>query len=593
MTDVHVISAPDFADLAAGRGSRAVVAQLREGQLSKNLLALRSLLDAYPIDDRALALLGDAHDAAPAEVARVLTYPMVGAWAADSLRVLRGSAASPFPPEVMTGHLAGIAASAAIAAGLDFSVAVPARNTTLLLPGVGRAVVRGSVGLVSSVGGNLEIDGVPVEKLGAVGEWLPVLRMTETCDGLTIDVALDDVDWYRDCSDMGALPRLSIEQVAYWRRTLREAWRLLVTDHRDYAVPIGVGLSAIVPLRGDLINRGVTATSMDAFGAMSSSTPADPVTLAVGLVHEFQHGKLGALMDLVPLHTGSEQERFYAPWRDDPRPLGGLLHGAYAFVGVTDFWRVRRHHEETLTGYAQFEFARWRERVSRVIEVLQRSGRLTAEGEALVRGMRDTVRSWWHEDVPTEIAELARQAADDHRVAWRIRNLECDRDAVDRLLAAWRTGGVPMQLPPSRTLTSERVFRRPARLHLTALRLTDPAALAALEVGSPELRESAPDAIPADLDFAHGDLVAATDGYLASITADPGNDAHWAGLALCRSLTSPRSPATATLLQQPEWVVAVYRAAGGEADPIAIATWLAPTITDWAARSRSTHGHGS
>jgi hypothetical protein len=229
-------------------------------------------------------------------------------------------------------------------------------------------------------------------------------------------------------------------------------------------VPIATGLTALVPLRGDQINRGVMATSMDACGALSSSLPADAMALAVGLVHEFQHGKLGALMDLVPLFTGRDDELFYAPWRDDPRPLGGLLHGAYAFLGVTDFWIVRRHYDESLTGYAQFEFARWRERVSRVIDVLAGSGRLTEAGGALARGMRGTVRLWWTETVPAEIAEMARLAAEDHRIGWRIRNLLCDPEAVARLVDAWSAGEPAPPLTTARTLAGERVFRRPARL---------------------------------------------------------------------------------------------------------------------------------
>ena len=67
-----------------------------------------------------------------------------------------------------------------------------------------------------------------------------------------------------------------------------------------------------------------------------------PVELAVTLVHEFQHIKLGGLLHLAPLHDREPTRRLYAPWRDDPRPLGGLLQGVYAFTGVTDFWRAVR-----------------------------------------------------------------------------------------------------------------------------------------------------------------------------------------------------------------------------------------------------------
>ena len=62
--------------------------------------------------------------------------------------------------------------------------------------------------------------------------------------------------------------------------------------------------------------------------------------LASVLVHECQHAKLNAVLDLIPL-SRPDQARYYAPWREDPRPLGGLLHGAYAYLGVSDFWRVQ------------------------------------------------------------------------------------------------------------------------------------------------------------------------------------------------------------------------------------------------------------
>jgi HEXXH motif-containing protein len=581
MTDVHVVPAADFADLAIGRGGRSVVERLRAGQLSKNILVLHKLLELRVIDQAALDLLGAAQEAAPEAATSVLTYPMVGAWAADTLRVLTGSATSPLPVEVMTGHLAGIAAAAAVAAGLDFSIVVPARADAVSLPGLGRAAVMAPAAVVSATGGELEIDGVPVDKLAASGGWLPVHRLRASAGDLTLEVALDDVDWYRDSGDMGAAARLDADQVARWQQVLQAAWEMLVADHRDYAVPIATGLTVLIPLKGSLMNRGVTATSMDAFGAMSSSVPADPTALAVGLVHEFQHGKLGALMDMLPLYTGSAEARFYAPWRDDPRPLGGLLHGAYAFLGVTDFWRVRRRHEQSRTGYAQFEFARWRERVSRVIEVLVASGRLTEAGEALVSGMRDTTRSWWTESVPAEITALARQAADDHRVGWRIRNLECDPATVTRLAEAWSAGEPAPMVTTTHTVASERVFRRPARLHLTALRLTEPEALAALELGSPELLKAAPDATAADLAYARGDLDTATSGYLDLIAADPADDAAWAGLALCLRLAADDDgpSAAGTLMQRPEWVVAVRRAVGDTVDPIAVAAWLTPAIT--------------
>jgi uncharacterized protein len=73
------------------------------------------------------------------------------------------------------------------------------------------------------------------------------------------------------------------------------------------------------------------------------SAPPDPIIGTVTLTHEIQHVKLGALLDLVTLTLPDDGRRYYAPWRDDPRPLGGLLHGVYAYLGVTEFWRRQRN----------------------------------------------------------------------------------------------------------------------------------------------------------------------------------------------------------------------------------------------------------
>ena len=54
----------------------------------------------------------------------------------------------------------------------------------------------------------------------------------------------------------------------------------------------------------------------------------DAPALAAALVHEVQHSKLNAVIDIVPLvRPGVGHRRYYAPWRDDPRPPAGLLQG--------------------------------------------------------------------------------------------------------------------------------------------------------------------------------------------------------------------------------------------------------------------------
>ena len=104
---------------------------------------------------------------------------------------------------------------------------------------------------------------------------------------------------------------------------------------------------------------------------MAMSEPPDPDTCASTLTHEVQHLKLCAVLDIVRLTRPDDGSRYYAPWRTDPRPIAGLLQGAYAYLGVTEFWRRQR---QLATGAAELradgEFALWRAGTARVIDTL-------------------------------------------------------------------------------------------------------------------------------------------------------------------------------------------------------------------------------
>ena len=118
------------------------------------------------------------------------------------------------------------------------------------------------------------------------------------------------------------------------------------------------------------------------------SQPPDPDTCAVTLTHEVQHLKLCAVLDIVSLTLPDDGRRYYAPWRTDPRPVSGLLQGAYAYLGVTEFWRRQR---QLATGAARLradgEFALWRAGTARVIDALLSGDRLTPAGAVFVQGM--------------------------------------------------------------------------------------------------------------------------------------------------------------------------------------------------------------
>ena len=103
------------------------------------------------------------------------------------------------------------------------------------------------------------------------------------------------------------------------------------------------------------------------------------------LVHEFQHLKLCGLQDMMPLMEPCD-ERVYAPWRPEPRPVGGLLQGVYAHLGIARFWGAQWHVETEPDDIlrAQVMFERWRSMIEPATATLLRH-RLPHAGRHPVR----------------------------------------------------------------------------------------------------------------------------------------------------------------------------------------------------------------
>jgi uncharacterized protein len=97
-----------------------------------------------------------------------------------------------------------------------------------------------------------------------------------------------------------------------------------------------------------------------------------------------------------------------------------LLQGAYAHLGVTDYWRLRRHR---VAGQAALDaaeqFARWRQATSDAIETLAGSSALTPLGQRFAAGMRATVTPWLDDPVPPAAATVARRWIAEREQAWR------------------------------------------------------------------------------------------------------------------------------------------------------------------------------
>jgi HEXXH motif-containing protein len=539
----HSLSADAFTELAGGAGDSVVVRQLHEAQLSKHLMLLHVVAEAAGEIDppsRAAAafrtgyrLLAEAQAADPAAVARLLGLPHLGSWAHECLACLDSGT----PPDF--GYLAAAAAAAAIGLGIPFEVDVPVSEGRVPLPGLGCLEVTtqdewirlNSDGQRLRAGGHIDLACAALVPDDGTGEAVPHWRGTPlvraVADGQAWEMLLETADQYLDRYTLPMRTAMTAAEVTCWRQLFQAAWELLVRHHAWAAGPVAEGVQVIVPLqlRTDLDS----AASPAAFGAIATSLPPSAVSMAETLIHEFQHIKLAGLMDMVPLiEPGAD--RGYAPWRDDPRPLSGILQGVYAFTGIVRFWDAQRQVETEPDAVlrASVLFERWRLAIELVSGNLLSSGFLTPEGVRFVTVLREQAQQRDPEPVPAEAAEIARDVALCDWLTWQLRHTALDAARVARLAAAYQRG----ESRGGQSLPEEWIkddFRDTAhavpRSRLLDMRFQKPQQYRQLSAAD-AVGLSAPDA-----QLVLGNASAAVAAYRAAIRADP-DPAAWIGLAL-------------------------------------------------------------
>lgn len=427
----HHLSEPAFAALASGYGGAEEIRQLMAGQetVRRRLLAevLRAARGSRAHAEAAASLI-ELDTAAPQALGTVLAHPYTRAWAVRCAEALRGAADATADLD----HINGLALAAAYHAGVDARFDLTVRDGAVHLPTLGAALFPGQDKVTAANEGRTLTFTAATGDAGAgsfsiepgspaadahTAQWQAV-RVFEACG---YRVRLEDTDPYRDCHNWTPDKRLSDERARRWQDFFAEAVALIGAHYPAYDEAMRTGLNTLMPIAPQGGRGDASAAARQAFGSVGAALPATPAALALLLIHEFQHIKLGAMLDLFDLFDKSDTaRRHYAPWRPDPRPLEGLLQGAYAHIGVTEYWRVRRRRAATEAEQRQAEaqFARWRVHTAEAMDVLLKSGSLTALGTRLVEAMRETVTPWCDEPVGPAALHAAHEASRSHRAAY-------------------------------------------------------------------------------------------------------------------------------------------------------------------------------
>ncbi|WEH39878.1 HEXXH motif-containing putative peptide modification protein [Streptomyces sp. AM 2-1-1] len=443
----HRMAGALFDAVAAGGGGAEALRLLARAEHSRRLACLYAVREAGLDAGGAVArqtgeaweLIAAADRAAPAAVAAVLTHPSAGPTLLDLLtRLLRGPAGEEPPVHRLTA----LAAACAARAGVPGRTRWPVSGPWVTLPALGRARFPGAragdtAELRVGAGGRatLRVPGAPgpgplVVPAGdpyrTHDRWRGPVLLARLGPGAPLLLDTLDAPCFPNAPDR---PRAVTEaQRRRWTSLAHDARALLRADHPEVWAELAAGPRLLVPLAGS--GRGsVSGSSAETFGCVALSPPESAAGFAVTLAHEMQHTKLAALLHLFDFLEPGDGPLYYAPWRPDPRPLLGLVHGAYAHLGVARFWDRRRVTEPdpVLRADAHARFARWRTAARDAALLALGSGRLTPLGRRFGGHMLDTLEGLCALPVPPSAQRRAAAAAEAHRATWAGRTEQARR----------------------------------------------------------------------------------------------------------------------------------------------------------------------
>jgi HEXXH motif-containing protein len=118
-------------------------------------------------------------------------------------------------------------------------------------------------------------------------------------------------------------------------------------------------------------------------------------------VHEFHHNRffcveeLDGVLEADALGT-NDDALYYSPWRDEPRPLRGILHGLYVYVPEMHFWLACARDPETRSDgrrLARDRVVRSRLAIDLALRQLEGFARFTPRGKELFGALAADARA--------------------------------------------------------------------------------------------------------------------------------------------------------------------------------------------------------
>ena len=117
--------------------------------------------------------------------------------------------------------------------------------------------------------------------------------------------------------------------------------------------------------------------------------------VAESILHEAMHLKLTLIEKHIDLIVPDTQETFYSPWRDEQRPVRGVLHGLFVFSAVSQFYSSVKSEfvaDNETSRFIKFRSNEINNEIKAIADFNNNPG-LTLEGSALAETLINTQNS--------------------------------------------------------------------------------------------------------------------------------------------------------------------------------------------------------
>lgn len=176
-----------------------------------------------------------------------------------------------------------------------------------------------------------------------------------------------------------------------WCSSLSRSLDLIERYMPELRAEIDLYLHQIVPV-GYHDRTHLSASYQEVIGTVYMTLHPQLMTMVEATIHEFQHNKLHAQLELDPLLHNAFYPLYSSPVRPDPRPLQGVLLAVHAFLPVARLYQLMREAGHEGTGSPDFE-RRYAQIVAgnrAAAQVLLEHGQATPVGA----GLLDEIRRW-------------------------------------------------------------------------------------------------------------------------------------------------------------------------------------------------------